>query len=102
MARLDDVFVKPIFDVWRAVRVAPESCRVGFVLREQEVRRTVATEKIVAERTVFRFDNARFKLTEQWPFGAMQSAWIRLAALPVPGVAEPERRQDVQRRRIWS
>ena len=86
----DDVAMERVLHVRRRAGLAPEPLRVGLVLREQELRSAVAGERVFAQLGMGGHD------------GPALPAQDRLLALvpPRPGVAEPQRRKDVQPRRF--
>ena len=90
-----DIVVDAILDIWSPIGDAEESLRVGFVLREQERYLSIAIEVIPAQLGMFRGDGRGGR-------SSLQAAKRRLFGFPRPrpGVAKPERRQDVKAGRI--
>src|SRR5258707_15020568 len=73
------------------VLAAEEALIVGFVLREQQRDVTINVEPAVAERGVGRGDDPRSALA-----GYLAKGWLRRLGPPAPGVAEPERWEQVK------
>ncbi len=86
----DDVAMERVLDVRRRIRLAPEPLEVALVLGEQELRGAVARERVIAQLGMGRRDRPADLAEDR--FGALVP--------PRPGVPEPERRQDVDSRRL--
>jgi hypothetical protein len=88
----DHVPVERVLDVRRGAGLAPQLHGVALVLREEELRRSVAGERVFAEIGMGGHDGPA-RLTED-----------RLAAFvsPGPGVPEPQRRKDLEACRLLS
>jgi hypothetical protein len=91
--------MKRVLHVWTVIRAAENSLRVGFVVREQQfpVRFKVPVY------------GSQFSMARPHAAGppAIQAAQLRLRRLLVslqvcPGIAKPEVRQQIQRRRQFS
>jgi hypothetical protein len=89
-----DVFADAVFDERRVVRDTEEPCVVGLVLAEERLERPFAVEPAPSEGGVRRDERRP-------PGDAVSHGDVRLRLLPaaMPGVAKPQRRKDVQRRR---
>src|SRR5213594_4372609 len=79
-AARDDVLVERILDVRGRTGLAPETGRVALVLGEEQLRRSIAKQPVLAKLLVCGLDDAR-------PYLAHRRLSIVLA--PRPGVAEP-------------
>ena len=86
----DHVPVERVLDVRRRVRLAPEPLGVALVLREQELRRAVARERVLAQLGMGGHDR---------PSRLAQDRLLALVS-PRPGVAEPQRRKELQPGRL--
>ena len=86
-----DVVVDPVLRVGRRALRAPQPLAVALVLAEQEVGRALDVERVLAEGLVLR-EHRRVIAVEPAQAGARAVRW------PGPGVAEPQRRQQVERR----
>ncbi len=94
-APVHDVFVEGVLHVVHPVRRAEEARHVRVVLREEELRRSLAVEDVSALGGV-PCEDARSGAS----FGAQRGPL--LLAVPAPGVPEPERREEVERRGVGS
>ena len=76
----------------RGIRLAPKTLGIAFILGKAQLRCSLTGENVGAE--------LRMRGTN----GAMVLAEIRLRLplLPRPGVAEPERREQVQAGSFWT
>ena len=99
---VDHRVVDPVFYVRAAVPRPPQSCSVRLVLSEQQLVRSQAGEPVIAECLVARVNQPGADLAQDWSFGCAKSTAVGVVAPPGPGVAEPERRQQVERRWIGS
>ena len=94
-AAVNDVVVDAVLDVWSAVRSPLDAFRVGFVLGEQQFCSVLAVDESFPEIRMRSADHAavgaRSELAKQRPIACFRR---------IPGVAKPERRQHVQRRRL--
>ncbi len=95
---IDHGVVDAVFDIARTVRHAPQALGVGLVLGKEQLRLTLAGQPVVAERVMRRLHH-----THRRPLRHLQSPQRGSAVVtpPRPGVAEPQRREQMQRRRIW-
>ena len=98
-AAVDHVVVERVLHARRLVRRAPEPARVGHVVGEEQLRRLavrrLAREVVAPHRLVDREEPHRaVARVERGDRGLVA------ARPPRPAVAEPERRQQLQRRRV--
>ncbi len=96
----DDAVVERVLDVRRPVGFAEQALGVGLVVGEQQLGEAAVgpgpgDERDAAERRVVGLEPAR-------PGGGDRRPGRILVVVPppAPGVAEPQRRQQVQRRRV--
>ena len=84
-----DVVVDPILHVGGSVRRTPEALEVRVVVGEEEIGRALGDQPAHAERVVVGLDDG----------GALPGAQrgTRSAQVPGPRIAEPERRQQIER-----
>ena len=94
-APVDDGVVETVFHVGREVRRAEDARVVRFVFREKPRRVGVGGEAEFAERFVRGGEGACVELAE----ARLERAAL-VDAAPRPGVAKPQRRQDVQARGV--
>ena len=90
---VNQVFVDPVLYKRRSIRRAVEPLAIGLVLSEEQLRRALADQPSLAVVIVNRLDGRHLReptLTRQ--------CGARRVPGPCPGVAEPERRQQVQLR----
>src|SRR5215831_8577613 len=96
-ARMHHIVVERVLHVRRPIRKLVQSFAVRFVLGEDQLRLAVTREVVPPERFVLGEDLhgsvARLKHRQRWAIPAQA---------PAPGVAKPERRQHVDRRRLWT
>ncbi len=88
LGTVDDVVVDAVLREWGRVVLAPETLDVRLVLAEEQVRITLSHKPAGAERTVGQLDRVA---TDRSKLG------MAIVASPRPGVAEPDRRQEVER-----
>ncbi len=89
LGAVDDVIVDAVLREGRRVLLVPEAPGVRLVLTEDEMGLAFTDEPAGAERTVCRLDHVVRHGAE---------LGMAVVATPRPGVAEPQRREDVQRR----
>jgi hypothetical protein len=86
-AAVDDIAVDPVLHVRRSVGRSEEPLRIGLVLGEEQIARTLTGEEPLAQLGIRGGDRTGSRLSEHRS---------RRIAAPRPGVAEPQRRQQVQ------
>ena len=79
-----------VLDPGRGVRLPPEALEVALVLRKEEFRRAVTVERIVAQVRM-RGEDRPLHLAH---------VWLRLPLFGRPGVAKPERGEQMEPRRF--
>ena len=87
---LYDVFADAILGKPGPVGRAPKFQAVTFVIREQQLGRTLAGKPVVAQCAVACLDQAGRDLAERRPLAGARSARIRVIALPGPGIPKPQ------------
>ena len=89
---LHDERVEGVLDVGTRVGSVEQPLRIGVVLGEEQRRRAIAVEPAIAKVRMRRGDDAR-------AVGSFRGRQVRFGAgPPVPRVAEPQRRQQIQGR----
>ena len=81
----DDVGVERILDVGRSIGLAPETLRIALILREQQLRPSIAIQPVLAQFMVGGLNGARPRLPQRR---------LSIVLSPRPGVPEPQRRQQ--------
>src|SRR5262249_621648 len=92
-----DVAVDAVLHKGRFVGDAIEAPAIRVVLREQEGWRLRAGEPAPPKRRMLCFDHAVVRPRRPYP-----QAGARTVVIPGPGVAEPERGQEVEVGGVWS
>src|SRR5689334_20936123 len=87
---VNDVVIDRVLEMMRAVGEVEEALSVGVVFRKEQLGRGVAVQPAFAKLRVVELDNAGA--------GAARGRFRYPVLLPRPGVAKPDRRQQVQRR----
>src|SRR5436190_12357826 len=96
---IDDGLMNTNFDEWPPVLSAPQPLGVGFILGKEQLGRPLAGQPGVAQLMMLRMHKTVVCLA-RWLDGAQhRSAGV---CAPGPGIAEPERRKQEQRCRLWS
>ncbi len=76
-----------VLDVGRPIGLIPEPLCVGFVLGKEQLRLALAGQRVFGEIHMRRFDDARPHTGERG---------LPIVQTPRPGVAKPDRRQQMQ------
>src|ERR1700746_2350301 len=90
------MLVKSVFYKSCWIGYTPEPMGIGFIFREQHLRLRVEGELIAAKRIVVRTHYIGCLEAQ----GRFRRAPV--AGLPTPGITEPERRQNMEGRRVWA
>ena len=91
----DDALADPILDIRRSIGNPEQTLVIGLVLAEQQPRRRVRAQHPLAQLRVRRTRRGDPRL----PVGGRQRR-LRDLVTPRPRVPEPQRRQQMQRRRV--
>ena len=84
---LNDVIVDAVFHEMRTVRGIEEALCISVVFREEQLRRVIAVQPSLTQRAVIEFDSVSRNFAQ---------AGSRLfVAIPRPGIAEPDCRQQM-------
>src|SRR5881409_1038068 len=90
---MHDIGVEAVFYVWNGIRNAEQPIRVGLVLREEHLRHFFCLEPHSPEGGMVGGNHNGPGSSLVQP-----EAWLLSPWHPRPGIAEPESRQQVQRR----
>ena len=95
-APLHHVVIDAVLLVRGRIGLAPQPVAVGLVVGEQQLAGALTVEKALAQLRVPRGDDRTARVVQGFQLRA------RRAVVHAPGVAEPQVRQQVQRRRLRS
>jgi len=103
LSSVDHRLMDAVFDERRTALDAPQSLGVGFVLGTEQVGCSLTGQPVVTQLVMLGMHQTNvscFARRPRFSLGGQHRPAIIIA--PGPGVAEPERGEQVQRRRLWS
>ena len=83
----DHIAVERVLDVGRRIGLAPQTLRIALVFGEQQLRRAIAMEPVLAQLLVRGVNDARRRFAQRR---------LAIVLAPRPGIAKPQGRQDPQ------